>query len=78
MSTPDRRAMLERAHPELSIRRQCTLLSISRSGVYRAKRGNDDDDLVLMRRIDGLFLSYPFLGSRRMAAIQDHLQQRQG
>ena len=70
MSTPDRRAGLDRAHPDLSIRRQCTLLSISRSGVYRCARpGNDDDDLGLMRRIDELFLAYPFLGSRRMAAM---------
>src|SRR5213082_226239 len=70
MSTPDRRAGLDCAHPDLSIRRQCTLLSISRSGVYRCARpGNDDDDLGLMRRIDELFLAYPFLGSRRMAAM---------
>jgi hypothetical protein len=33
MSKPDREAMLERAHPEPSIRRQCTLISVSRSGV---------------------------------------------
>ena len=26
MSAPDRRAMLERGHPEISIRRQCRLL----------------------------------------------------
>src|SRR5207237_7341441 len=58
MSTPDRRAGLDRAHPDLSIRRRCTLLSISRSGVYRCARpGNDDDDLGLMRRIDELFLA---------------------
>ena len=69
MSAPDRRAMLDRAHPELSIRRQCTLLTISRSGVYRAKPPADDDDLALMRRIDELFMTWPFLGSRRMAAM---------
>jgi putative transposase len=69
MSKPDREAMLDRDHSDLSIRRQCTLLSISRSGVYRPKAANDDDDLALMRRIDELFLCYPFLGSRRMAAL---------
>jgi putative transposase len=69
MSRPDREAMLDRAHPKLSIRRQCTLLSLSRSGVYRGKPANDDDDLALMRRIDELFLSYPFLGSRRIALM---------
>jgi hypothetical protein len=35
VSTPDRRAMLDRDHPPLSIRRQCRLLGIARSGVYR-------------------------------------------
>ena len=35
MSTPDRRGMLDRADKALSIRRQCMLLGIARSGVYR-------------------------------------------
>jgi putative transposase len=67
MSKPDREAMLDRDHAVLSIRRQCTLLSLTRSGVYRPKRPADDDaDLVLMRRIDELFTKWPFYGSRRM------------
>jgi transposase-like protein len=50
MSTPDRRAMLEHDHPTLSIRGQCRLLGIARSGVYRPRPANDDADLALMRR----------------------------
>jgi putative transposase len=69
MSTPDRRALLDHRHATLSIRRQCHLLSLSRSGVYRQTAANDDDDLVLMRQIDRLFLAHPFLGSRRMAVL---------
>jgi putative transposase len=69
MSRPDRRAMLERCHPVLSIRRQCLLLGVARWGVYRPAPANDDDDLALMRRIDELFLQFPFLGSRRIAAL---------
>ena len=38
MSAPDRRALLDRDHGKLSIRRQCTLLSVARSGVYRLPR----------------------------------------
>src|SRR5258706_16414588 len=34
MSAPDRRALLDRDHGKLSIRRQCMLLSVARSGVY--------------------------------------------
>jgi putative transposase len=69
MSTPDRRARLDRRHPELSVRRQCTLLSLARSGVYRPVAAADETDLALMRRIDELFLAHPFLGSRRMARM---------
>ncbi len=61
MSTPDRRAMLERDHSTLSIRGQCRLLGIARSGVYRPAPANDDgDDAALMRRIDALFMAWPF------------------
>jgi putative transposase len=69
MSTPDRRALLDRNHPELSVRRQCALLSLARSGVYRPVPTEDETDLALMRRIDALFLAHPFLGSRRMAKM---------
>jgi putative transposase len=69
MSKPDREAMLDRDHPALSVRRQCTLLSLARSGVYRPKPPADDGDLGVMRRIDALFLAHPFLGSRRMTAL---------
>ena len=66
MSAPDRGEMLDRADKALSIRRQCALLCVARSGVYRAKRPANDNDLILMRRIDELFMAYPFYGSRRM------------
>jgi len=69
MSTPDRRAMLDQDQERLSIRRQCTLLSLARSGVYRRPRPVSEADLVLMRRIDELFTAWPFLGSRRMAEM---------
>jgi putative transposase len=69
MSAPDRRAKLDRDHPSLSMRRQCTMLGIARSGVYRLPRPANDDELALLRRIDELFTRWPFLGSRRMTAM---------
>jgi putative transposase len=66
MSTPDRRAMVERPGKDLSVRRQCTLLNLARSGVYRPEPVPAADDLALMRRIDELHLELPFYGSRRM------------
>jgi transposase-like protein len=69
MSAPDRRAMLDRANRVLSVRRQCALLSVARSGVYRARKPANDNNAALMRQIDELFTAWPFLGSRRMTAL---------
>ena len=69
MSAPDRRAKLDRDHPVLSVRRQCAMLGIARSGAYRLPSAANDDDLTLLRRIDELFTRWPFLGSRRMTAM---------
>ena len=69
MSAPDRRAKLDRDHPRLSVRRQCAMLGIARSGVYRLPRPANDDEPTLLRRIDELFTCWPFLGSRRMTAM---------
>jgi putative transposase len=44
MSTPDRRARLDGDHEMLSVRRQCALLGVTRSGVYRPKRPANDND----------------------------------
>ena len=67
MSASDRRARLDRAHRELSIRRQCEMLGVARSGVYRKPRPANDNDLEAMRRIDALFTERPFFGARRIA-----------
>ena len=69
MSAPDRRAMLDCADRALSVRRQCALLNVARSGVYRALKPANDNDAALMRRIDELSIAWPFLGSRRMTAM---------
>lgn len=59
--------MIERADPNLSITRQCRLLSITRSSFYYAAKGESEVSLLLMRHIDELFMKYPFYGSRQMA-----------
>jgi putative transposase len=66
MSRSDRKAIIARTRPGLSLGRQCRLLSISRSSYYYAPKGESPENLALMRRIDGLFLKYPFYGSRQM------------
>jgi putative transposase len=69
MSAPDRRGLIDRDHGRLSLRRQCALLGVARSGVYRPARPANDNDLAVMRRLDELFTAWPFLGSRRMMAL---------
>ena len=67
MSASNRRAKLDRHHPDLSVRRQCAMLGVARSGVYRKPRPANDNDLEAMRRIDALFTARPFFGARRIA-----------
>ena len=67
MSASNRPAKLDRDHPDLSVRRQCAMLGVARSGVYRKPAPANDNDLALMRRIDALHTERPFLGSRRIA-----------
>ena len=54
MSRPERRAIVERDHPALSLSRQCRLLSIGRSSLYYEPTGESAETLALMRRIDEL------------------------
>src|SRR5450759_4981527 len=66
MSVPERRAKVERPGIDVSVRRQCALLALPRSGVYRPEPVTGADDLAVMHRIDELHLELPFYGSRRM------------
>ena len=50
-----------------SVRRQCELLRVSRSGLYYEPVPTSPDELALMRRIDELHLKHPFYGSRKLS-----------
>ena len=60
MSARDRRAKVERAGAGVSVRRQCALLNMARSGVYRPPPEPDAEDLALMHRLDEFYLEKPF------------------
>lgn len=68
MSVGQRRGVVDRKHPSLSVVHQCALLGISRSGLYYRQVGISEKDLALMKLIDGQYLDTPFYGTRRMAA----------
>jgi putative transposase len=60
------RPLIEAGHPELSVRRQCELLGLSRSSLYYQPASETAENLRLMRLIDGEYTAHPFFGSRRM------------
>ena len=66
MSLAQRRKMVDRERPSLSMARQCVLLGVSRSGLYYRSRGTSEEDLALMQAMDRQYLETPFFGSRRM------------
>jgi putative transposase len=60
--------MVDRGHADISLRRQCELLGVNRSGLYYQPLGESDENLRLMRLLDEQYTRAPFYGSRRMAA----------
>ena len=57
---------MEPEHAEISVRRQCDLLGVNRSGLYYRPVGESAENLRLMRWIDEQYTRRPFYGSRRM------------
>ena len=53
-------------HLELSIRRQCELLSLSPSSYYYQLKPVSDEEITLLRLLDEQYLKTPFYGSRKM------------
>ena len=54
---------------ELSLRQQCELVGLSRSGYYYEPVPESEENLALMRRLDELNLAHPVYGSRRLRAL---------
>jgi putative transposase len=62
------RALIDEAHPRLSVRRQCELLGLSRSSYYYDAAPESPENLRLMSLIDRQYTECPFYGSRRVTA----------
>jgi len=71
-SVEQKRALIEPAHPHLSVRRQCQLLDLHRSTLYyQPVYGAGEEEalnLELLRRLDEQYTATPFYGVRRMTA----------
>ena len=61
-----KRAMIEPEHKELSVRRQCELLSLARASYYRKPVSISDENLKIMKLIDAEYTRHPFYGSRKI------------
>ncbi len=53
----------------MSLREQCELLGISRSGYYYESRPESAGNLAIMRRLDELHVANPVFGSRRLTIL---------
>ena len=58
--------MVEPEHEQISVRRQCELLGVNRSGLYYQAGGESEENLLLMQLIDEEYTKHPFFGSRRI------------
>lgn len=62
-----RKAFIETKDSQMSICKQCELLSVARSTLYYTPSKATDEDLGLMQELDALYMEDPSRGTRRMA-----------
>jgi putative transposase len=75
MSVDEKRSRVGMKSKTLTIRRQCELIELPRSSFYRGPyKGENEENLKLMRLIDEEYTRHPFFGTRQ---IRNYLQ-RQG
>jgi putative transposase len=58
---------VEKEHQELSVRRQCEILSFNRSSLYYERMGLSEEDQRILEEMDKIYLDFPVYGSRRMS-----------
>ena len=64
--------MVNSQDPQFSLRAQCDLLSLHRSGLYYPSHPVSEDDCLLMQALDEQYMETPFYGRRRMTiAMRD-------
>lgn len=66
MDITQKRALIERLHPSLSLCSQCILLAISRSSVYYTPASESEQNLLIMAFLDKQYFETPFYGSRKL------------
>ena len=64
----EKRALIEPAHANLSVARQCELLDLARSSYYYQPVPESEENLLLMRLLDEQYTRTPFYGIQKMTA----------
>jgi putative transposase len=69
-----RAGLVEKEHPQLSVREQCKILGVARSALSYKAVGESGEDLRAMRALDEIYTMDPSVGSRRLPAVleRDH------
>ena len=62
----ERKKMVDRESPKLTVSKQCNLLNICRSSLYYKVAKTSDLNLKLMRKIDEHYLIHPYKGAPSM------------
>jgi len=62
----EKRSMIDKSDPNLSVSKQCEILGLNRTGIYYQPRKESDLNLELMRKMDEHYLEHSFKGARRM------------
>jgi len=70
----NRAELVEKNHPTLSVREQCTLLKVSRTALTYKPVEESAEDVRLMRVMDEIYMKDPCVGSRRLVTVleRDH------
>ena len=61
--------LIEDNHTELSIVKQCSLLEVSRSGLYYEPQPETEENLEIMRLMDSQYLETPYYGVDRLFVL---------
>ena len=69
-----RAGLVEKRHPELSVREQCKILGVARSALNYKPVEESAEDTRIMRILDEIYTMDPSVGSRRLTTLleRDH------
>jgi len=60
--------LIEKENMRISIKKQCELLDLNRSGYYYKKKPETKENVNFMKKIDEIYTDFPYYGSPRITA----------